>query len=118
MKALQRADGYVDPHVNRLAKDVQIALARVPDTQYFTITDVWLEPYTLRVPAALANEPVRTVEPYEIRCVRAVDLTDPAIQIAPGGLCFDWAGQGIAKIPAAHGLTPGHKYKMTFVVVG
>lgn len=119
MKVVSRQDGYTDPLTSALAKDVQAGFTRVPDVCICYATGaVWSEPFTLSIPSVVPNETVRKTPPAVITCVRAVCVTDRNTLIVPGGVTFEWAGNGRARIDAVGGLNPGVKYDLTFRAEG
>lgn len=119
MKVVSRQDGYTDPLTSQLAKDVQAGFTRVPDVCICYATGaVWSEPFLLSIPSVVPNETVRKTPPATIKCTRAVNITDRNGLVAPGGVTWEWAGSGRARLDAVSGLNPGVKYDLTFRVEG
>ena len=119
MRVVSRQEGYSDPLVSQLAKDVQAGFTRVPDVCICYATGVtWSEPFTLTVPAVLPNETTRKSPPAAIRLERATCVSDRSILVAPGGVSWEWAGSGRARLDAVGGLNPGERYDLTFRVEG
>lgn len=118
MKVVTRLEGYKDPAVGQLARDVQAGFVRVLDACLCYVSVTWQEPFFLTVPSVLPNETTRKASPAVIRCERAVNVTDRQVLVCPGGVSWEWAGGGKARLDAVSGLTVGMKYDLTFMAVG
>lgn len=113
---LKSTNGYADPKLNDLARDVQRGFDSIYDRTIHKVTIVWNGSFPLLVPY-FGGDP-RLKSPEFVRCERAKNLTDPTILVTPGGVAFDWIGNNQVRIDAIHGLTFGEKYELTFEVVG
>ena len=115
-RKLGTSQGFQDPKVNDLAKDISAALASVLDSTLYKVETVWNPPFTLLV--SFLGGDKRLNPPNFVMCPRARNLTDSTVLVTPGGVSFEWVGDGRVRIDAVSGLTTGVKYELTFNVVG
>lgn len=116
-KKLRTSQGFQDPKVNELAKDISAGFASVLESTVYKVETLWNPPFTLLVPF-LGGEK-RLNPPDFVVCQRARNLTDPSVLVTPaGGTSFEWVGDGRVRIDAISGLTAGVKYELTLNVVG
>lgn len=114
-RRLKNTNGYEDPKVNSLARDTQAGFDSISDITKHKVTIVWNGSFSLLVPYFGGD--LRLKSPEIVRCGRAKNLTDPTILVTPGGVSFEWIGDGQVRIDAVHGLTLGHKYELVFEAV-
>lgn len=107
---------YGSPQLNQAVQDVQACLDTVLDSTVHKVTAVWQVPFVLRVPFSGGID--RLTSPAFVACHRAKNLTDGTILVTPGGVAFDWVGNGQVRIDDVSGLTVGQKYELTFEAVG
>lgn len=115
-RGVRNTNGYQDPQVNSLARDVQAGFDSIYDQTIHETTIVWNGSFPLLVPYFGGD--TRLKSPKFVRCERARNLTDPTILVTPGGVAFEWIGSGQVRIDAVNGLTIGHKYELVFTAVG
>lgn len=115
-RRLTNTNGFADPKVNALARDVQACLDSAEDRTRHKTTIVWNGSFSLLVPYFGGD--LRLKSPDFVWCPRAKNLTDPTILVTPAGVSFEWIGSGQVRIDAIHGLTLGHKYELVFEAVG
>ena len=114
-RRLQNTNGYADPKVNSLARDTQAGFDSIYDRTKHKLTIVWNPPISLLVPYFGGDQ--RLKSPDYMLCTRAKNLTDSTILVTPGGVAFDWIGDGQVRIDAVSGLTVGDKYELVFEAV-
>ena len=107
---LSNHTGFKDQLLINLVKDVQAGFDAISDETIHKVTIVWNPPVSLLVSYFGGGKRLRS--PDYIRCERAVNLTDSTILVTPGGVAFEWVGNGNVRIDAVSGLTVGDMYEL------
>lgn len=112
----RRTTGYVDPKVNELCRDVERGFDAIVDITVHKVQQVWNPPHNLQIPYFGGAK--RLNSPSIVRCDRAKNLTEPTWPTLPGSADWDWIGDGQVRLNEVSGLVNGHRYDLTFMVVG
>lgn len=113
---IRRVQGYQDPFVNELARDVsRVSDSVLPLTLHEMTNFVWNPPHTVFVP--FFGGKARLTPPKIVRCDRATDVSG-AVDTTPGGCSWRWVGDGSAEVLDVSGLVAGTKYDLVFTVIG